>query len=170
MHEIVETLDKNRTTMFMDVGLVILPTWLVEFGRVKITEPIVAIPKIWFTIARRVDRMMVSADITVWVLDDKVLNIDADTLWKRSGYVPSSTELWLLRLFSIADFLTSVLSGKHERRRLGNSGTGVVCVYPNGTVTILDVLHRRVCEEGLVIDFTYLRGIVAGIAPEVRRG
>lgn len=50
------------------------------------------------------DRMVATADIVVETPDDTVPNIDADDPGARSGYIPSRTELWLLRLVAMAGF------------------------------------------------------------------
>lgn len=64
------------------------------------------------------------------------------------------------------------LKTHYERRRLGNSGTGVVYMYlpERDRDHRLDVLHRQVPEEGLDLDLAGECGREAGPASEAGRG
>lgn len=104
MCRIEETLNNEMMIALMNVGWKIISSWIEDVPRIRLDDPTVFIPGISYRLGRGTDRLIVKADITVNTPGETVLNIDADRPGEKSGYVPSSNELWLLRLAAVSGF------------------------------------------------------------------
>jgi DNA polymerase elongation subunit (family B) len=104
MYRMENLLDNRGMTMLMNAGWIIISSWMENVPRIPIDDEVVVVPSVSYRLARGSDRMIVNADIIVGMPDDTIVNIDADTPGERTGYVPATNEMWMLRLAAIAGF------------------------------------------------------------------
>lgn len=103
--EIEDRLNNSQLNMLMNVGWVIISSWINSPVPIDSSASVLCIYGISFRMGRANHRLIVTANVTVNAPENVVLNIDADEPGSVVKIVPStSNEMWLTRLASIAGF------------------------------------------------------------------
>lgn len=105
IYEIKETLNNADMVRLMHAGWVIISSWIDNPVKVPVDAESVCVYGISFRMGRNNERLIVAADIVVVAPKNVIPNVDADEPGSVVRIVPStSSEMWLMRLASIAGF------------------------------------------------------------------
>ncbi|KAK1809217.1 hypothetical protein LTR12_016432 [Friedmanniomyces endolithicus] len=98
-------LDNYDVRRLMDAGCVIISSWIDTVCRIPPQIGTVCVYGVSFRMGRGIERMIATADISVYVPSGVILNVDADAPGSKVALIPSSmNESWFLRLCSAAGF------------------------------------------------------------------
>lgn len=101
------TLDNDGLISLMNVGWIIISSWIDDVTKIPNQTGVVCVENISFRMALGNKRLIVNANISVSVPTNVVVNIDTNKNNNEPMIVPSTTnEMWLLRMASIAGFGT----------------------------------------------------------------
>lgn len=105
IYEIKERLDNVDVIRLMNAGWVIISSWIDNPTKIPSDVEVLCVYGISFRLGRNTERLIVVADISVTSPKSVIPNVDADEPGSIIKIVPStSSEMWLMRLSSIAGF------------------------------------------------------------------
>jgi hypothetical protein len=108
MSGIMGTLDKEDMKRLMNAGWVITTSWIDNPPRIPLQLGVVTVLSVTFRMGSTHERLTATVNIDVTMPSDVVANVDVDKPGLTNKLMPSTmNDPWLVRLVSIADFVTA---------------------------------------------------------------